>query len=109
MEFTFYVQGSAAEPYELTFNANDGFAASCSCPAGENRMLCKHILSLLEGDFSNVTIGEPADLSIAYELFSKSEVKSHYDEWQKYVVELATLQKMTADNKRKLARILLGR
>ena len=109
MEYTFYVQGSAAEPYKISFNTSDGFVASCSCPAGENRTLCKHVLSLLEGDFSNVKIGEPSDLSIVCEMFSKNEVKGHYDEWQKCMDELTMLQKKTADFKRKFARILLGR
>ena len=109
MEFVFYVQGSAAEPYKITFNTNGRFTASCSCPAGENLTLCKHVLSLLEGDSSSVKIGEPSDLFIVCEIFSKCEIKDYYDEWKQCEDELVELKKKTTDYKRRFGKTLLGR
>lgn len=46
----FLVQGSAAEPYEVTFRkAGSNLSAFCTCPAGENGQYCKHRFRILEG------------------------------------------------------------
>lgn len=46
----FLVQGSAQEPYEVTFRkAGNNLAAYCTCPAGENGQYCKHRFRILEG------------------------------------------------------------
>lgn len=47
----FKYQGSAAEPYTVAFSRQaDTLNAICSCPAGANGQLCKHVLSLLQGN-----------------------------------------------------------
>lgn len=49
------VQGSAAEPYTVAFSRQaDTLNAICSCPAGANGHLCKHVLSLLQGNAARV-------------------------------------------------------
>ena len=46
----FLVQGSSAEPYEVTFvQAGKELSASCTCQAGQNGLHCKHRLNILEG------------------------------------------------------------
>lgn len=48
---TFYLQGSAAEPYEIVIGRSDGVPfALCSCPAGENGQHCKHRVGILLGE-----------------------------------------------------------
>jgi len=49
-EICFLVQGSAEEPYKVTFrkNGND-LSAHCTCPAGENGQYCKHRINILCG------------------------------------------------------------
>ena len=50
-ELIFRVKGSSAEPYELTFiKDGDSLTALCSCPAGEYGNVCKHRISILDGD-----------------------------------------------------------
>ena len=46
----FLVQGSALEPYRVSFR-RDGknLSAYCTCPAGENGMYCKHRIRILQG------------------------------------------------------------
>ena len=51
----FMVQGSQPEPYKVVFKKNGSdLRASCSCRAGVNGLLCKHRLSILNGDMSAV-------------------------------------------------------
>jgi hypothetical protein len=47
----FLVQGSGPSPYKVAFKKNGpDLTATCSCRAGVNRLLCKHRLSILDGD-----------------------------------------------------------
>ena len=55
-EITFLVQGSAIDPYRVTFTKNkNNLNAFCTCPAGENGQYCKHRLAILGGDVSAIT------------------------------------------------------
>ena len=55
---TFMVQGSAAEPYKVTFNKNNSnLSAYCTCPAGENGMYCKHRTRILSGETKGIVSG----------------------------------------------------
>jgi SWIM zinc finger len=46
----FLVQGSASDPYTVSFVRDDGkLSAYCNCPAGSNGQYCKHRLSIIEG------------------------------------------------------------
>lgn len=46
----FLVQGSAEEPYEVTFQKEgNNLSAHCTCAAGENGQYCKHRFRILEG------------------------------------------------------------
>lgn len=49
-EIHFLVQGSADEPYKVTFQKKGtNLSAYCTCPAGENGQYCKHRIIILEG------------------------------------------------------------
>jgi hypothetical protein len=51
----FLVQGSEPSPYEVVFRKiGTELKADCSCRAGINKILCKHRLSILNGDKSAV-------------------------------------------------------
>ena len=46
----FFVQGSATEPYRITFEkAGDSLSADCTCPAGKAGRYCRHIFAVLSG------------------------------------------------------------
>ena len=48
---TFEVQGSAANPYTVTFTmTGNDLAAHCTCPAGQKGQYCKHRFQLLDSD-----------------------------------------------------------
>lgn len=47
----FLVQGSEPSPYKVVFKKiGTDLKADCSCRAGTNKILCKHRLSILNGD-----------------------------------------------------------
>jgi uncharacterized Zn finger protein len=49
-DICFLVQGSAEEPYKVTFKKNgNNILAYCTCPAGENGQFCKHRFRILDG------------------------------------------------------------
>ena len=51
----FSVQGSAAEPYLVRFwREGANLRSSCTCQAGRRGLACKHRLSLLAGDVTNL-------------------------------------------------------
>jgi len=44
---------SSGDPYTAIFYLEDNeIAAFCSCPAGENRRLCRHVIRIMNGDDS---------------------------------------------------------
>lgn len=55
-EIEFLVQGSAPEPYRVTFiKESNNLNAFCTCPAGEKGQYCKHRFSILAGDAKAIT------------------------------------------------------
>lgn len=51
----FSVQGSAEEPYIITFTKEGlNLNAYCTCPAGENGLYCKHRFRILDGLTENI-------------------------------------------------------
>lgn len=46
-------KSSSGNPYTVKFYIEENtISAFCSCPAGEYRMLCKHVLKMINGDES---------------------------------------------------------
>ena len=46
-------KSSSGDPYTVRFYLEeDEISAFCSCPAGEHRKLCKHVIRIINGDDS---------------------------------------------------------
>lgn len=73
----FYVKssGSGREPYKLTsYGRGADFWIKCSCPAGRNKTLCKHVSFILHGDVTKMVRCEPEDaMSRLHELSAGSD------------------------------------
>ncbi len=55
-ELIFFVKGSSADPYEVTFiKDGDSLTALCTCPAGTYGNFCKHRISIIDGNSSKIT------------------------------------------------------
>lgn len=60
----FLVQGSADEPYEVTFQkAGNNLSAFCTCAAGQNGQYCKHRFQILEGNTEGIVSGNIEQVS----------------------------------------------
>jgi hypothetical protein len=54
----FLVQGSDPLPYKVIFKKDGGdLKATCTCKAGSNGILCKHRLSILDGEKGAIISG----------------------------------------------------
>ena len=61
---TFMVQGSAVEPYKVTFKKSDSnLSAYLTCPAGENGMYCKHRFRILSGETKGIVRGNENEVA----------------------------------------------
>lgn len=77
MKLTFKVQGSAPEPYVLEFwREGDNLSSSCTCPAGENGMYCKHRLNLIAGDISSLVSKNKNDADILKKMVQGTDVEN---------------------------------
>lgn len=64
-ELIFLVQGSAREPYKVTFRKIDSnLSAYCTCPAGDNGQYCKHRFNILGGLTDGIVSENIADVHI---------------------------------------------
>lgn len=76
--FEFLVQGSAVEPYHVSFQRRDAkhISAYCTCPAGENGMYCKHRVRILRGLLDGVVSKNTADVSTVAGWLAGSDVET---------------------------------
>ena len=65
-EIIFEVQGSAPEPYRVSFfrRSNTNLSAYCTCPAGENGQYCKHRFTIMEGEQKGIVSTNADDVKI---------------------------------------------
>jgi hypothetical protein len=64
-EISFLVQGSAEEPYRVTFRkSGNNLSAYCTCPAGENGQYCKHRINILCGITNRIVSPNEAKIQI---------------------------------------------
>jgi len=64
-EIWFLIQGSAEEPYRVTFRkTGNNLSAYCTCPAGENGQHCKHRVNILCGITSRIVSDNEARVQV---------------------------------------------
>ncbi|MBE3063506.1 MAG: SWIM zinc finger family protein [Spirochaetes bacterium] len=77
-EVTFLVQGSAADPYTVTFKQRSpgNLSAYCTCPAGEKGTFCKHRLGILRGEARGIVSPNAADVARVRSWLAGSDVEA---------------------------------
>jgi hypothetical protein len=79
MKLTFLIQGSAKEPYEVSFWRNGrNLTTSCTCEAGKNGMSCKHRFALMDADVTNLVSGNIEDVGRLQEMIMDTDVAEAY-------------------------------
>ncbi len=62
-QLEFLVKGSAKDPYEVIFIKDvENLTAICTCPAGTYGNVCKHRISIIDGDAKSVVSENAADV-----------------------------------------------
>lgn len=73
----FFVQGSAKEPYKVTFQKNGNkLSAYCNCPAGDNGQYCKHRFNILGGIIDGIVSGNEPDVEIVILWLTGTDVEA---------------------------------
>jgi ABC-type antimicrobial peptide transport system ATPase subunit len=93
MEKIIQVKSSSDEIYSVVFKfENDLLSINCNCKAGIVKMLCKHRLSLLEGDITDLNnISDKEELVKILNYIDKDKIKSLYNELNKVELDLKRL------------------
>jgi len=83
--------------------AGDRVRFTCTCPAGEIGQVCKHRLSLLNGDITRL-MSDTAEVERLRDLVRGSKVEKHFQELENLKSELERLKRLEAAAKKALAR-----
>jgi len=96
-DIVFRVQGSADEPYKVTFVRNgSNVNAYCTCPAGENGQCCKHRFAIMAGDSTAVVSANGDQASIVHSWLPGSDLEES-------LMELAEAQHLQDEAKKRLS------
>lgn len=76
-ELIFFVQGSAKEPYKVTFQKNGvNLSAYCTCPAGDKGQYCKHRFNILGRISDGIVSGNSLEVEIAASWLPGTDVEA---------------------------------
>lgn len=106
----FLVRSSSSnEVYSLSaYKTVHGVRFSCSCPAGENGLHCKHRIALASGDGSQLAEPDAAGVCALLDMLAPTEVPmtlARIDELERMA---ATIKKELADARRRLGILFHG-
>lgn len=109
MRVSFLVAGSADEPCTVIFEKqNKALRASCTSPAGERGLHCKHRLQILKGDANSISSGNEGELSTVRAWLKETELEEAYLEYQEAENGLEQAKSRFEKAKRKFAKCMNG-
>jgi len=80
-ELIFSVQGSAKEPYKVTFRKNgNNLSAYCTCPAGDNGQYCKHRFNIFGSLTDGIVSANKFEVDIVASWLSGTDVETALNE-----------------------------
>ena len=105
----FLVQGSAAEPYLVSFRRDGGnLSGYCSCPAGENGMYCKHRIRILHGLIEAVVSDNADDVATVTGWLAGTDVETALQAVTLLEKEAERIKTALSAAKKTLAKCLLN-
>ncbi len=103
----FSVQGSATEPYKVTFQKNGNkLSAYCTCPAGKHGQYCKHRFRILGGLTDDIVSNNVSAVDEVKSWLSGTDVESVLTEVAKKGNAFEKAKKEFSIAKKKLARTM---
>ena len=80
MVLNLVVLGGSGDEYDIVADYRNGFLGlKCSCRAGWNRVLCKHVSALLDGEISHVLRGDVIALQNWKSYRTSADYISYYE------------------------------
>ncbi|WP_166296243.1 SWIM zinc finger family protein [Photorhabdus tasmaniensis] len=109
-KINFLVQGSAEEPYKVTFTKDvKEFLAFCTCPAGENGMYCKHRINIINGDTRNIVSDNIQQVNIiAKQWLPNSSIEAALEDVKRAESLLDDIKRALSLAKRNVAKVMHG-
>jgi len=105
---TFKVQGSAREPYAVSFMRHeDNLTAHCTCPAGGVGQYCKHRLNILKGLTQGIVSGNEAEVATVDEWLKGTDVELALQRLHEAEQDPITAPDVLHKLKKKLAKALM--
>ncbi len=106
-ELIFLVKGSSADPYEVTF-IKDGssLTAICTCPAGTYGNLCKHRISILDGNTKSISSDNADQAATVVGWLPGTDVEAALSEMREAEKITDPEKRLLGAAKRKLARAM---
>ncbi|MGH8529232.1 MAG: SWIM zinc finger family protein [Nevskiales bacterium] len=103
----FLVQGSAAEPYKVSFQRVDQhLAAFCTCQAGKSGQYCKHRLSILNGSAEGVVSANNHQVGVVASWLPGSDLQAALADVEHAEGEFNRTKKALENAKKKVAAIM---
>jgi len=103
----FQVQGSAEEPYRVTFSRGQAeLSATCTCPAGQSRQSCKHRLGILDGSSKGVVSSNIEQVAVVASWLPGSRVAQARESLAAAEADLERAKKVVSSAKSALAAAL---
>jgi len=105
---SFKIQGSAAEPYTVTFEkrSSANLSAYCTCPAGENGQYCKHRFNILDGETKGIVSGNLDDVKIIQAWLVGTDVEKALVQMRELEAEAVRIKKALAAAKKDVAKAM---
>jgi uncharacterized Zn finger protein len=107
-EIRFEVQGSALEPYRVSFlkRSDKNLSAYCTCPAGENGQYCKHRFRILDGITKEIVKGNLDDVKIVQSWLPGTDLEEAMIEMRRLEKEAENIKKALSEAKKNVARAM---
>lgn len=106
---TFLVQGSAPEPYTVTFTKSDKRVnAFCTCPAGDNGQYCKHRVRILAGESTGIVSDNVKDIPTITAWMKGSTLESAFQKVRDAEHQLQQAERELSSTKKALAKVMHG-
>ena len=101
------IKGSSDNDYDVVIKLDGtNLTATCNCKAGEVGQYCKHRISVLSGDFSNIVDGRTKELETIIDQVKNTDVGKALAGIEELELEVKNLQSKLKKQKKALAKAM---